>query len=176
MGIVNTSPDSFSDGGQVVGADDAIAAGMAMHAAGADIVDVGGDSTRPHARATPVEIEQARVLPVIEALAAAGLTVSVDTRNASTMVAALAAGARIVNDVSGLTHDPDAAAVIASSGCPVIVMHMRGTPVTMTALARYDDVAVDVTRELEARVEAAETAGIARDNIAIDPGIGFAKG
>ncbi len=153
-----------------------MAAGLAMHAAGADVVDVGGESTRPNAPPTPPEVERARVIPVIRALADAGAVVSVDTRNAETMRAALDAGARIVNDVSGLSHDPEAAAVVARSGCPLILMHMRGTPATMMGLARYSDVAADVTRELAQRVAVAETAGIARARIALDPGIGFAKG
>jgi dihydropteroate synthase len=176
MGIVNVTPDSFSDGGRLVTMDTAIGAGLAMHDAGAGIVDVGGESTRPNAPPTPPDVERARVLPVIRALADAGALVSVDTRNAETMRAALDAGARIVNDVSGLAHDPEAGAVVAQARCPLILMHMRGTPVTMMGLAGYGDVAADVTRELAARAELAEAAGIARACIALDPGIGFAKG
>jgi dihydropteroate synthase len=175
MGIINVTPDSFSDGGQFETTDAAIAAGLAIKAAGGDIVDVGGESTRPNSAPTPPAAERARVIPVVRALAAAGAVVSIDTRNAATMAEAIKAGATIVNDVSGLAHDPDAASVVAESGCAVIVMHMRGTPATMMGLASYGDVAVDVARELALRVESAETAGIARSQIAIDPGIGFAK-
>lgn len=175
MGILNVTPDSFSDGGGRAGSADAIAAGLAMAADGADIIDVGGESTRPGADAVPPDVEQARIMPVVQALARAGIRVSVDTRNAATMRAALDAGARIINDVSGLAHDPDAAATVAAYGCPVVVMHMRGVPATMNSLATYTDVVPEVRDELMARVAAAEAAGIARDNIAIDPGIGFAK-
>jgi len=174
MGVLNVTPDSFSDGGRV-DQESAIAAGLAMRADGADIIDVGGESTRPGASATPPEIEQSRVVPVIRALAATGVLVSVDTRHAATMAAALDAGAAIVNDVSALTHDPDSAALVAARGCPVILMHMRGTPATMMDLARYDDVATEVAVEVAARLEAAERAGIRHDSIAIDPGFGFAK-
>ena len=135
----------------------------------------GGESTRPGAKAvSPVE-EQARVLPVVRALARAGIVVSIDTMHAATMAAALDAGAAIVNDVTALTHDPASAPLVAARGCPVILMHMRGTPATMLALAAYGDVADDVARELADRVAAAEQAGIARAAIAIDPGFGFAK-
>jgi dihydropteroate synthase len=175
MGVLNVTPDSFSDGGAFLATDAASEAGRAMAAAGADIIDVGGESTRPQSIPTPQVEEQMRILPVIRALAAAGLRVSVDTRHASTMAAALDAGATIVNDVYALAYDPQAAALVASRGCPVVLMHMRGTPADMYAQARYADVAADVTRELGQRIEAAERAGIAPDRIAIDPGIGFAK-
>ena len=174
MGVINVTPDSFSDGGDHLRPEDAIAAGEAMRAAGADILDVGGESTRPGAERIPPAEEIARIVPVIAALARIA-PVSVDTRNAATMQAALAAGARIVNDVSGLTHDPAAAGVIAAAECPVVLMHMRGTPVTMNALASYDDVALDVHDELADRIALAEQAGIARARIILDPGIGFAK-
>ncbi|HET8995528.1 MAG TPA: dihydropteroate synthase [Acetobacteraceae bacterium] len=175
MGILNVTPDSFSDGGSHADTQTAIQAGLAMHAAGADIIDVGGESTRPGSAPVPPELEQARVVPVIRALASSGAKVSVDTRNAATMQAALEAGAAIVNDVSALAHDPAAAEVVARHGCPVVLMHMRGTPDTMNAAARYTDIAAEVTAELAGRIEAARRAGIARDAIAIDPGIGFAK-
>jgi dihydropteroate synthase len=175
MGILNVTPDSFSDAGVHVDCQHAVAAGLAMAAAGADIVDVGGESTRPGAPAVPPEQEQARILPVIRALAEAGVRLSVDTRNAATMAAALDAGAVIVNDVSALTHDPAAASLVAARGCPVVLMHMRGTPATMNAAATYTDIAAEVTQELAARITMAEHAGIAREAIAIDPGIGFAK-
>jgi dihydropteroate synthase len=175
MGVLNVTPDSFSDGGDYPGLDAAIAAGLAMAAAGADIIDVGGESTRPSSQPTSPETERARILPVIGALAAAGVCVSVDTRHAATMAAALDAGARIVNDVYALGYDPAAAPLIAARGCPVVLMHMRGTPAEMYAQARYRDVAAEVARELAQRIEAAERAGVTRDNIVIDPGIGFAK-
>jgi dihydropteroate synthase len=175
MGILNVTPDSFSDGGRYQHPQHAIEAGQAMHAAGADIIDIGGESTRPGAPPVPPEDEQARVLPVIRGLARAGISISIDTRNAATMAAALDAGAAIVNDVSALTHDPAAAALVAARRCPVILMHMRGDPATMNARAVYTDIAREVAAELADRIAAAEAAGIARDAIAIDPGIGFAK-
>jgi dihydropteroate synthase len=176
MGIINVTPDSFSDGGDYFDAGRAAEAGQAMVAAGAAILDIGGESTRPdESRVISSQEEQRRVLPVISALRDCGATISVDTRNAATMGAALDAGAAIVNDVSGLTHDPEAARLVARRGCPVVVMHMRGTPQTMNTLADYTDVAVEVTRELASRVAAAEAAGVARAQIAVDPGIGFAK-
>ncbi|WP_448586880.1 dihydropteroate synthase [Thermaurantiacus sp.] len=174
MGVLNVTPDSFSDGGRHLDASAAIAAGRKMFADGADLVDVGAESTRPGAAAIDPAEEQARLLPVVRALAGIG-PVSADTRNAATMRAALAAGARVVNDVSGLAHDPDAARVVAEAGCPVVLMHMRGTPETMQARATYADVAAEVFAELAARLGAAEAAGIARRNIVADPGLGFAK-
>jgi dihydropteroate synthase len=146
-----------------------------MAAAGADIIDVGGESTRPDSQPTPPTEEQRRILPVIRGLAAAGARVSVDTRHASTMAVALDAGAAIVNDIYALAFDADAAPLVASRDCPVVLAHMRGTPADMYALADYDDVTADVMRELGQRIEAATSAGIARDRIIIDPGIGFAK-
>ena len=175
MGIINVTPDSFSDGGDRFDADAAIAAGMDMAEAGADLLDIGGESTRPDSRPTAEAEEQARILPVIRALAGAAPPISVDTRNAATMAAALDAGAAIVNDVSALAHDPRAAALVAERGCPVVLMHMRGEPATMNALARYRDVALEVTLELAERIAAAEHAGVQRARIAVDPGIGFAK-
>ncbi|MGA8192603.1 MAG: dihydropteroate synthase [Acetobacteraceae bacterium] len=175
MGVLNVTPDSFSDGGDHLTPDAAIAAGLAMGAAGADIIDVGGESTRPGSQATPPDVEQRRILPVIRALASAGLRISVDTRHASTMAAALDAGAAIVNDVSALSHDPAAAALVAARNCAVVLMHMRGDPAKMYAEANYGDVVLDVQRELAERIRAAERAGIASGQIAIDPGVGFAK-
>ena len=175
MGVLNVTPDSFSDGGDFLDPEAAVSAGLAMAAAGADIVDVGGESTRPQSQPTPQGEEQRRILPVISALAASGLRVSVDTRHAATMAAALDAGAAIVNDVYALGYDMAAGPLVAARGCPVILMHMRGIPADMYAHARYDDVAAEVARELDQRIEAAERAGVARDRIAIDPGIGFAK-
>jgi dihydropteroate synthase len=177
MGILNVTPDSFSEGGRTMDLRAAIAAGLAMVADGADIIDVGGESTRPGAAAEPLhpDVEQARVLPVIRALAASGHCVSVDTRNAATMLAALAAGARIVNDVTALTHDLGSAGVVAQHGCPVVLMHMRGEFATMYARAQYDDVGGEVRDELAIHVQAAIRAGVRREQIAVDPGIGFAK-
>ena len=172
MGILNVTPDSFSDGGAHA---DPVAAGMRLAAAGAAIVDVGGESTRPGAQPVdPIE-EQRRVIPVIAALARAGVPVSVDTRNAATMRDAIVAGAAIVNDVSGLTHDPASLDVVAASDASVVLMHMRGTPADMAGRTEYADVVEDVAAWLEARVAACEKAGIARHRLAIDPGIGFAK-
>ncbi len=175
MGILNLTPDSFSNGGEYANADAAIAAGLAMRTAGADIVDVGGESTRPGAAPVQPDEEQARILPVIAALARAGIVVSVDTRNAATMAAALAAGAAMVNDVSALAHDPDAAPLLARRDCAVVLMHMRGNPATMATQACYGDVAAEVAAELGERVAAAERAGIARSRLILDPGFGFAK-
>lgn len=175
MGVLNVTPDSFSDGGDHLDPQAAIAAGLAMVGAGADIIDVGGESTRPRSQPTPPDIERMRILPVIRGLAAAGVRISVDTRHAATMAAALDAGAAIVNDVSALAFDAAAAPLVAARGCPVVLMHMRGSPSDMYALARYDDVVADVRRELAARVRAARLAGVRAEAIAIDPGIGFAK-
>jgi dihydropteroate synthase len=175
MGILNVTPDSFSDGGRHAGPQAAIEAGLRMAEQGADIVDVGGESTRPGAPTVPSEEEQARTIPVIRGLAQAGLCVSIDTRNAATMRAALDAGARIVNDVTALTHDPDALPLVAARGCAVVLMHMRGTPATMNSLAHYSDVATEVAAELAGRLGAVRQAGIAPEAIALDPGVGFAK-
>ncbi len=175
MGILNLTPDSFSDGGRLAGLDAVLQTARAMLADGADILDIGGESTRPGATPVPPEEEQARILPAIRALAEAGAVISVDTRHASTMDRALQAGARIVNDVTALSHDPRSVAVVAAHGAPVVLMHMRGTPATMNGLNHYGDIGSEVAMELSAQVEAAMAAGIARSAIAIDPGIGFAK-
>ncbi len=175
MGILNVTPDSFSDGGLHADAGAAIEHGLRMARAGADVIDVGGESTRPGAAEVSAEEELERVIPVVEALAAEGCVVSIDTRKAAVMEAAVKAGARIVNDVSALTHDPLAAATVARLKVSVILMHMRGEPATMMRLTEYEDVVIDVFEELEARMEAAQAAGIARENIMVDPGIGFAK-
>ncbi|SDE05338.1 dihydropteroate synthase [Belnapia rosea] len=175
MGIVNVTPDSFSGDGLAADQSRAIAQGEAMRAAGADILDVGGESTRPGADPVPPEEEIHRILPVVRALARIA-PISIDTRNAATMAAALAAGARIVNDVTSLRHDPAALRVVAESRAPVILMHMPTTdPRTMQAHAGYRDVALEVAGFLAARVEALEAAGIPRSRIAVDPGIGFGK-
>ncbi len=175
MGILNATPDSFSDGADNLATAQAVQAGRTMIADGAGILDIGGESTRPGAIPVSPEEEQRRILPVIAALAGLGVPLSVDSRNAATMAAALDAGATIVNDVSALAHDPAAALLIACRGCPIVLMHMRGTPATMLTHAIYSDVAAEVLAELAVRVAAAESAGISRSSIAIDPGIGFAK-
>lgn len=175
MGILNVTPDSFSDGGRHFATDAAIAHGRALHAAGAHLVDVGGESTRPGAaRVDPAE-EQERVLPVVAALAADGIAISIDTMNASTAGAAVAAGARIVNDVSGGLADPDMLATVAASGADVVLQHWRGHSTDMYARAQYDDVVREVVGELVARREAAAAAGISPDRVILDPGIGFGK-
>ena len=175
MGILNATPDSFSDGGRHLDSRAAIAAGLAMIQDGAAILDIGGESTRPGAEPVDPAVEQARILPVIAGLRDAGAKLSIDTRNASTMDAALDAGAHIINDVSALQHDPAAARVVADRGCAVILMHMRGTPATMNSLAQYDDVCGEVLAELGARLAHAQAAGIRPEAIALDPGFGFAK-
>ncbi|WP_119678680.1 dihydropteroate synthase [Indioceanicola profundi] len=175
MGIVNVTPDSFSDGGDFAGAENAIAHGRALLEAGADILDIGGESTRPGAAPVAPEEELARVLPVIQALAAEGAVISVDTRHAAVMRGALAAGARIVNDITALSGDAESMRVVAEAGCPVVLMHMQGEPQTMQASPGYRDPTLDVFDILTERVEAAEAFGIAREAIAIDPGIGFGK-
>lgn len=174
MGIVNVTPDSFSDGGRNLAADAALAHALEMVAAGADIIDVGGESTRPGAAPVPVEEEIARVVPVISRLARQGVTVSVDTRHAAVMRAALAAGARIINDVTAL-EAPGSLEVAASSDAALILMHMQGQPQTMQADPRYDCAPVDVYDYLAGRVAACEAAGVARSRVMVDPGIGFGK-
>jgi len=175
MGILNVTPDSFSDGGAFFDTARAIDHGLAMMAAGADIIDIGGESTRPGAAETPPEEELRRVFPVLEALVAAGAVVSVDTRRAVVMRTVAAAGARIINDVTALTGDPHSLHVAAHSDTPLVLMHKAGEPRTMQEAPRYDDVALDVLDYLEARIAACEAAGIARGRILIDPGIGFGK-
>jgi dihydropteroate synthase len=176
VGIVNATPDSFSDGGRFADADAAAQAGFAMAEAGAAIIDVGGESTRPGAKPVWEGDEIERVLPVVRLLAAAGNAVSIDTRKAAVMEAALGAGAALVNDVSALTFDERSASVVAKAGCPVVLMHHQGPPETMQAAPRYDKpVLFAVYDWLEARIAAAEAAGIARGRIVVDPGIGFGK-
>ena len=175
MGIVNVTPDSFSDGGLHASHAAAIAAGHAMLAAGADLLDIGGESTRPGADPVTAAEECRRILPVVRALATAG-PLSIDTRNATTMVLALEAGAEIINDVTALQHDPEARRVLAEARAPVVLMHMPTTdPRSMQAAAQYEDPALEVAEYLAGRIAAAEAAGIPRARIAIDPGIGFGK-
>lgn len=175
MGILNITPDSFSDGGRHFDPGVAIAAGHVMLEAGADILDIGGESTRPGAEPVAVDDEIARVLPVVRELAKAA-PVSIDTRHAATMQAALEAGAEIINDVTALRHDPAAVDFLARNQAPVVLMHMPGTdPRDMQAKADYADVVLEVARFLRDRVATLEALGIARGRIAIDPGIGFGK-
>ena len=175
MGIVNATPDSFSDGGQFADASAAAERGADMASEGAAIIDVGGESTRPGARHIWEGDEIERVVPVIRQLSSGGAAVSVDTRKADVMTAALEAGARMINDVSALTYDTRSASVVAASNVPVIPMHHQGPPETMQENPHYDDVLVEVYLWLEERIAAAEDAGIARDKILIDPGFGFGK-
>jgi dihydropteroate synthase len=176
VGILNVTPDSFSDGGRHLAPADALEGARAMQQAGAAILDVGGESTRPGAGAPDEAEELRRVVPVVQALAAEiALPVSVDTRRSRVAEAALAAGAEIVNDVSGLTHDPRMAGVVRDAGAGVVIMHMRGDPATMDAHATYRDVAAEVAAELAERRDRALEAGIAREAIVLDPGLGFAK-
>ncbi|MDP6689743.1 MAG: dihydropteroate synthase [Alphaproteobacteria bacterium] len=174
MGIVNVTPDSFHDGGRLRPAA-AIAHGRALAGAGAAILDVGGESTRPGAREVPVDEELERIMPVIEALAGDGLAVSVDTRKAAVMTAAVNAGARMINDVTALRHDPGSMACAAKLAVPVVLMHSRGTPETMQSMTHYDDLIMDVFDDLSARLADCLAAGLSRDNLLLDPGLGFAK-
>ncbi|MDQ2102503.1 dihydropteroate synthase [Azospirillum isscasi] len=174
MAIVNVTPDSFSDGGDFFDAGTAIAHGEAMLEAGADLLDIGGESTRPGSAAVSPEEEEARVLPVVRHFAAKGAVVSVDTRHARVMRAALDAGAALINDVAGL-RDPGALPLVAEKAAPVVVMHMQGEPGTMQRNPAYEDAALDVFDWLEERVGACLAAGVPLDRIAVDPGIGFGK-
>jgi dihydropteroate synthase len=175
MGIVNITPDSFSDGGDFLEADRAAAHAQRLVEEGAEIVDFGGESTRPGSLEVPLEQERERVLPVLDRLEDLPATISVDTRKAALMKEAVEVGADFVNDVSALTHDPESARVVAALGCPVILMHSRGDPRTMQDAPYYDDVLLEVYSYLEGRIEAAVAAGIDREMIVIDPGIGFGK-
>jgi dihydropteroate synthase len=178
FGVVNVTPDSFSDGGEYYADGDtakAVTHGLRLHRYGVDVVDVGGESTRPGAARVTAEQELDRVLPVIETLAAAGVRVSVDTMRASVAAAALDAGAQIVNDVSGGLADPEMFPLVAESGAPYILMHWRGHSTDMQTRAVYGDVVKDVIEELQGRYEAAVAAGIGEDQIILDPGLGFAK-
>ena len=175
MGIVNVTPDSFSDGGNYADSNEAAFAGADMATAGAAILDIGGESTRPGAKPVWEGDEIERVLPVVQRLAAGGNAVSIDTRKAGVVEAALGAGARLVNDVSAMTHDPRMAEVVAASDASIVLMHHQGDPQTMQDDPRYDDVLVEVFLWLEERIAAAEATGVARERILVDPGIGFGK-
>lgn len=175
MGILNVTPDSFSDGGNFLAMEAALHRARQIADEGADVIDVGGESTRPGAATVDIAEEISRVVPVIRALKAElSLPVSVDTRKAKVAAAALEAGADIVNDVTAL-GDPDMAGVVGHHGAGLVVMHMRGTPQTMQLDPRYDDVAVEVAAELRAALDRAEAGGIPRDRVVVDPGIGFGK-
>ncbi|MQA12213.1 MAG: dihydropteroate synthase [Pseudonocardiaceae bacterium] len=175
MGVLNVTPDSFSDGGRFLDAEDAIGHAERMWTRGVDIIDVGGESTRPGAERVDAETETARVVPVIKRLAGAGVATSVDTTRASVAEAAVHAGASVVNDVSGGLADPDMAKVLAEAKVPWVLMHWRGHSKRMQALAEYHDVVADVRAELSARVDAALAAGVSDDALVLDPGLGFAK-
>jgi dihydropteroate synthase len=180
MGVVNVTPDSFSDGGLFLDPEAAVAHGERLLAEGADLVDVGGESTRPGAEPVPAELERERVVPVVERLAtpsgsAPGARVSIDTSKAAVAEAALAAGANVVNDVTALRGDPEMAGVVANSGAGCCLMHMRGEPRTMQDDPRYDDVVSDVKAFLEERLGFAVAEGVREDRVWLDPGIGFGK-
>ncbi|HHW83291.1 MAG TPA: dihydropteroate synthase, partial [Actinomycetales bacterium] len=176
MGVLNVTPDSFSDGGVWAGTEGALARGLALVADGADLVDVGGESTRPGATRIGATEEQERILPVIGELAGRGVVVSVDTLHAATARAAVAAGAAILNDVSGGTSDPEMLPAAAELGVPIILQHSRGEPATMVDLATYgEDLVGEVIAELVERVDDAVAAGVREEAIILDPGLGFAK-
>jgi dihydropteroate synthase len=175
MGILNVTPDSFADGGLRFDPDRAVAAGLQMMADGADILDVGGESTRPGAEPLPADEELRRVLPVVERLAAAGALVSIDTYKGVVAREAVARGAGIVNDVSGLQVDPDLAPAVAETGAALVLMHTRGRSREMYEFAVYEDVVGEVAAELEQAIGRAAAAGVAREAIVVDPGFGFAK-
>ena len=176
MGIINVTPDSFADGGACLDPARAVDAAAALEAAGADLLDIGGESTRPGAEALPAEVECGRVLPVLDALVGrTRLPLSIDTYKAEVARRAIDAGASIVNDVSGLRYDPAIARVAADAGAPLVLMHSRGRSRAMYREAQYADVAAEVTRELASAVRAATAAGVARTQLVVDPGLGFAK-
>ncbi|KGN32041.1 dihydropteroate synthase [Knoellia sinensis KCTC 19936] len=175
MGVVNVTPDSFSDGGEWFEPEAAIAHGRSLLAEGADLLDIGGESTRPGAERPPVEEELRRVIPVVRALAAEGAVLSIDTMRASVAAAALEDGASLVNDVSGGLADGEMAGLVAESGVPFIAMHWRGHSADMQSRAVYGDVIAEVSRELRDRVDALQASGVRRERIILDPGFGFAK-
>lgn len=175
MGILNVTPDSFSDGGQFADLPDAVSRGEQMIAEGASIIDIGGESTRPGAERISAELELTRVIPVIEELVARGMYVSIDTMRSEVARAAVGAGAQMINDVSGGLADPDMLTTVAQLGVPVVLMHWRGPSKTMQENISYANVATDVCRELQQQVDRALAAGVSRGNIILDPGIGFGK-
>jgi dihydropteroate synthase len=176
MGILNVTPDSFSDGGRFNELDTAVAQAQKLADAGMDILDIGGQSTRPQAEGLSLQDELARVIPVIEAIRkVSNIPISVDTTKAAVAEAAIAAGADLVNDISGATYDPEMLTTVAQLGVPIILMHIRGTPQTMQQLTDYTDLSGEIVAFLRSRIDTALTAGIPRHRIAIDPGLGFAK-
>jgi dihydropteroate synthase len=175
MGVLNVTPDSFSDGGRFADVDAAVNHAFELHEDGAHLIDVGGESTRPGADRIDAEVETARVVPVIRALAARGVPMSIDTTRAAVARAALEAGASVVNDVSGGLADPDMAAVVAEAGVPWVLMHWRGHSRRMQDLATYADVVKEVRDELRQRADAAIAGGVDPGNLILDPGLGFAK-
>ena len=175
FGVINVTPDSFSDGGEALALSEALKRGRAMLDDGADILDVGGESTRPGAEPVSAEEERARVVPVVKGLSEMGALVSIDTRRAEVMAAAIDAGAGVVNDVTALTGDQDSLGLVADRGVAVVLMHMQGEPGSMQENPQYENAAEDVFGTLKARFEACEEAGIRRHRIAVDPGIGFGK-
>jgi dihydropteroate synthase len=175
MGVVNVTPDSFSDGGRFIEPFHAIDHGLALQAAGAEILDIGGESTRPGSAPVPAEEELRRILPVLRGLKAAGAIVSVDTRRAAVMQAALEAGADIVNDITALAGEPGSLATVAASGAAVVLMHMQGEPRSMQASPVYADAPLEIRDYFVERLAACAAAGIAPSRIAVDPGIGFGK-
>lgn len=175
MGILNVTPDSFADGGKHFTLEHAVQRGFQMIEEGVDIIDVGGESTRPGAERVSEQEEQRRVIPVIQALVGKGADISIDTMRASTARVAVEAGASIVNDVSGGAADPEMFAAVAELGCKYTLMHWRGHSKEMNSLAKYDDVVKEVIEEVTIQLEKALAAGIKRENIVLDPGLGFAK-
>lgn len=175
MGVVNVTPDSFSDGGDFLDPELAIRHGLMMLEQGADILDIGGESTRPGSKPISIDEECARVLPVIEGLAEKGALVSVDTRHGEVMRRAIDAGAKIVNDVTALTGDPESVSVCVDAGVDVALMHMQGEPQTMQDNPSYEDAALDILKYMNERLAVLETAGLPKSKICIDPGIGFGK-
>jgi len=175
MGIINVTPDSFSDGGDAYRPDDAIRLGKSMVDAGADILDIGGESTRPGSKEIFKDEELRRIIPVIEGLLPTGVLVSIDTRHADVMRVAIDAGAHLINDVTALDGDPKSLDAAAQLGCPVVLMHMQGEPGSMQEAPAYRDAPAEISDYLAERIAACERAGIHRSKIAIDPGIGFGK-
>jgi len=175
MGIINVTPDSFHDGSRYDDQMAAIKQGRILAAEGADILDVGGESTRPGASLVPIDVELARIIPVIKALAEDGFTISVDTRKPEVMKRAVAVGANMINDITALRHKPESLDVAATLEVPVVLMHSRGSPFEMQFQSNYEDVVVDVYNDLSERINACITAGIPRNRLILDPGIGFAK-
>lgn len=175
MGVLNVTPDSFSDGGLWVDADEAVAHGVALIAQGADIVDVGGESTRPGAARPGIDEELSRVVPVVAGLHQRGIATSIDTMRAQVAGECVQAGASLVNDVSGGLADPDMASMVAAAGVPFVAMHWRGHSETMNAAATYDNVVTEVVDHLQARVQHLVSQGVGAEQIIVDPGFGFAK-